>query len=90
MKSHLASSDNVSKVIELLGEGYLSVMFRLIKDVPANFIHIRFEIEKADAVSCHENNPGYSLLSLINFDELSATIVANTCSESLGDREIRK
>ena len=48
-----------------------------------------FEIEKAEADYCHPNVPWLSLLSLINFRELSAIIVANTSSDNLGERETR-
>ena len=48
-----------------------------------------FETEKAEADSYHANAPELSLLSLINFEELSATIVANASSDNLGEREAR-
>jgi hypothetical protein len=48
------------------------------------------ETENAEADSCHANIPLLSLFSLINFEELSATIVANISSEKLGDLETRK
>ena len=48
-----------------------------------------FETEKAEADSCHANTPTLSLLSLINFAELTATIVANTSSAIFGEREVR-
>ena len=44
-----------------------------------------FETEKAEADCCHSKTPELSLLSLINFEELSATIVAIASSCSAGD-----
>jgi hypothetical protein len=49
-----------------------------------------FETEKAEADSCHPNKPCVNLLALINFEELSAKIVARASSGSLGERETRK
>ncbi len=48
-----------------------------------------FETEKAEADCCHENTPELSLLSLINFEELSATMVTNTSSANPGEKEAR-
>jgi hypothetical protein len=42
-----------------------------------------FETEKAEADCYQANKPILSLLSLINFTELSDTIVANASSDSL-------
>jgi hypothetical protein len=73
------------------------MMFWLIKDILANFIHTclpagrsDFETEKAEADCCHSNIPTLSLLSLINLEQLSATIVANISSDIFGEREARK
>ena len=49
-----------------------------------------FETGKAEADFCHANTPALSLFSLINFEELSATMVANTSYDNLGERETRK
>jgi hypothetical protein len=49
-----------------------------------------FETEKAEADCCQENLPLHKLLSLINFDELFAIIVAMISSDTDGEREIKK
>lgn len=41
-----------------------------------------FETEKAEADCCHANMLWLNLLSLINFEELSAIIVANSSSDN--------
>ena len=48
-----------------------------------------FDTENAEAGCCHEKFPGHSVLSLINFDELFATIVAMVSSgmDGEGDRK---
>jgi hypothetical protein len=43
-----------------------------------------FETENAEADSCQANNPTINFLSLINLDELSATMVAKTSSDIFG------
>ena len=46
-----------------------------------------FETENAEAESCQAKAPILSLFSLMNFEELSATIVAKAPSDNVGDRE---
>ena len=46
-----------------------------------------FETEKAEADFCHANMLWLNLLLVINFEERSAIIVANTSSDNLGERE---
>jgi hypothetical protein len=49
-----------------------------------------FDTEKAEADCCHLKSPFTKIFSLINFSELSAIIVANSCSAILAVRETRK
>jgi hypothetical protein len=49
-----------------------------------------FETESAEPDSCQAKNPTVSLISLINLDELSATIVASASSDILSERDTNK
>jgi len=49
-----------------------------------------FDIEKAEAVSCHSKRFMQRLFSIMNLLELSATFSISYSSDIFGDREARK